>query len=131
MERISNKNKTRTSGDRPNLCPVKERYRMIKRVRVRIHTRKRQNIFFVAHRQKKHRIFGAFFLYLRCFTAFLLAFSILIKLRCAVFSVRRFFIFTLFFVHFVPHSPRNPFGTSSKKHQSQVKFVSDCFFFFI
>jgi hypothetical protein len=26
--------------------------------------------------QKKHRIFGAFFLYLRCFTAILLTFSI-------------------------------------------------------
>ena len=33
---------------------------MIKRVRVRIHTRKRQNIFFVAHRQKEqHRVCGA------------------------------------------------------------------------
>ena len=66
-----------------------------------------------------------------CFTAILLVFPILIKLRCTVFSVRRFFIFTPFFVHFVPHNSPNPFGTSSKKHQSQVKFVSDCFFFFI
>lgn len=31
---------------------------MIKRVRVRIHTRKRQNIFFVAHRQKSASIVG-------------------------------------------------------------------------
>lgn len=53
-----------------------------------------------------------------CFTAFLLAFPILIKLRRTVFSVRRFFIFTLFYVHFVPHNSPNPFGTSSKKHQS-------------
>ena len=68
--------------------------------------------------QKKHRFFGAFFLYLRCFTAFLLAFLIYIKLRRTVFSVRRFFIVAPFFVHFVPHSPPNPFGTSSKKHQS-------------
>ena len=41
------------------------------------------------------------------------------------------FHFHTFFVHFVPHNPPNPFGTSSKKHQSQVKFVSDYFFFFI
>ena len=45
------------------------------------------------------------------------------KLRRTVFSVRRFFIFTLFFVHFVPHNSPNPFGTSSKKHQSQFKSV--------
>ena len=53
-----------------------------------------------------------------CFTAILLTFPILIKLRRTVFSVRRFFISTPFFVHFVPYSSRNPFGTSSKKHQS-------------
>ena len=58
-----------------------------------------------------------------CFTAISLAFLIWIKLRRTVFSVRRLFIFTLFFVHFVPHSSRNPFGTSSKKHQSQFKSV--------
>ena len=45
---------------------------------------------------KKHRFFGAFFLCLRCFTATLLVFPILIKLRRTVFSVRRFFIFALF-----------------------------------
>lgn len=52
------------------------------------------------------------------FTAILLVFPILIKLRRTVFSVRRFFIFSPFFIHFVPHNPPNPFGTSSKKHQS-------------
>lgn len=61
--------------------------------------------------------------YCFCFTAILLAFHILIKLRRTVFSVRRFSIFAPFFVHFVPHSPLNPFGTSSKKHQSQFKSV--------
>ena len=61
--------------------------------------------------------------YCFCFTSILLTFLIQIKLRRTVFSVRRFFIFTPFFVHFVPHSPRNPFGTSSKKHQSQFKSV--------
>ena len=63
------------------------------------------------------------------FTAILLAFPIYIKLRRTVFSVRRFFIFTPFFVYFVPHNPRNPFGHHQKKHQSQVKFVSDNLFF--
>ena len=58
-----------------------------------------------------------------CFTPILLTFPIWIKLRRTVFSVRRLFIFTPFFVHFVPHNPRNPFGTSSKKHQSQFKPV--------
>ena len=58
-----------------------------------------------------------------CFTAILLVFTILIKLRRTVFSVRRFFIFAQFSVHFVPHNPPNPFGTSSKKHQSQFKFI--------
>lgn len=53
-----------------------------------------------------------------CFTAILLVFPILIKLRRMVFSVRRFSIFAPFFVHFVPHNPPNPLGTSSKKHQS-------------
>lgn len=57
------------------------------------------------------------------FTAILLVFPILIKLRRTVFSVRRFFIFSPFFIHFVPHNPPNPFGTSSKKHQSQFKSV--------
>ena len=66
-----------------------------------------------------------------CFTAILLAFPIWIKLRRTVFSVRRLFIFSPFSVHFLPHNPRNPFGTSSKKHQSQFKSVSDYFFFFI
>ena len=33
------------------------------------------------------------------------------------------FHFLTVFVHFVPHNPRNPFGTSSKKHQSQFKSV--------
>ena len=60
-----------------------------------------------------------------CLTAVLLTFLIQIKLRRTVFSVRRIFIFTPFFVHFVPHNPRNPFGTSSKKHQSQFKSVSN------
>ena len=73
--------------------------------------------------KKKHRFFGAFFLYLRCFTAFLLTFLIQIKLRRTVFSVCRLFIFTPVFVHFVPHNPPNSFGTSSKKHQSQFKSV--------
>ena len=72
---------------------------------------------------KKHRFFGAFFLYLRCFTAILLVFPILIKLRRTDFSVRRFLIFALFFVHFVSLNPPKPFGTSSKKHQSQFKSV--------
>ena len=75
---------------------------------------------------KKAPIFRCFF---PLFTAILLAFPIQIKLRRTVFSVRRFFIFTLFFVHFVPHNPPNPFGTSSKKHQSQFKFISDYLFF--
>ena len=75
--------------------------------------------------QRKHRIFGAFFLYLRLFTAILLTFLIQIKLRRTFFSVRRLFIFTPFFVHFVPHNPPNSFGTSSKKHQSQFKSVSN------
>ena len=73
--------------------------------------------------QKKHRFFGAFFLYLRLFTPILLAFPTQIKLRRTVFSVRRFFIFAPLFVHFVPHNPPIPFGTSSKKHQSQFKSV--------
>ena len=54
---------------------------------------------------------------------FYLLFTYKIKLRRTVFSVRRFFIFTPFFVLFVPHNPPNPFGTSSKKHQSQFKSV--------
>lgn len=58
-----------------------------------------------------------------CFTAILLTFPIWIKLRRTVFNVRRFFIFKPFFVHFVPHNPCNPSGTSSKKHQSQFKSV--------
>lgn len=33
------------------------------------------------------------------------------------------FHFAPFFVYFVPHNPPNPFGTSSKKHQSQFKSV--------
>ena len=33
------------------------------------------------------------------------------------------FCFQDFLVHIVPHSPRNQFGTSSKKHQSQFKSV--------
>ena len=33
------------------------------------------------------------------------------------------FHFHIVSVHFVPHNPRNPFGTSSKKHQSQFKSV--------
>ena len=67
---------------------------------------------FVYHRQS----FGDNYRF--CFTAILLVFTILIKLRRTVFSVRRFFIFAPFFVHFVPHNPRNLFRTSSKKHQS-------------
>ena len=58
-----------------------------------------------------------------CFTAILLTFLIQIKLRRTVFSVRRFFIYAPLFVHFVPDSSRNPFDTSSKKHQSQFKSV--------
>ena len=54
---------------------------------------------------------------------FYLLFTYKIKLRRTVFSVRRLFIFAPFFVHFVPHNPPNPFGTSSKKHQSQFKSV--------
>ena len=69
---------------------------------------------------KKAPIFRCFF---PLFTAILLAFHILIKLRRTVFSVRRFFIFTPFFVQFVLHNPCNSFGTSSKKHQSQFKSV--------
>ena len=82
---------------------------------------------YFGHRKRGCEATSSPFVYLRqscgdnhcfCFTAILLVFLILIKLRRTVFSVRRFFIFSLFFVHFVPHSPLNPFGTSSKKHQS-------------
>ena len=69
---------------------------------------------------KKAPIFRCFF---PLFTAILLVFTILIKLRRTVFSIRRFFIVAQFFVHFVPHSPLVPFRTSSKKHQSQFKSV--------
>ena len=87
---------------------------------------------YFGHRKRGCEATSSPFVYLRqscgdnhssCFTAILLAFPIWIKLRRTVFSVRRFFIFTPFFAHFVPHSSRNPSGTSSKKHQSQFKSV--------
>ena len=95
---------------------------------------------YFGHRKSGCEASSSPFVYLRqscgdnycfCFTAIPLVFPIYIKLRRTVFSVRRFFIFSPFFVHFVPHNPPNPFGTSSKKHQSQFKPVSDYFFFFI
>ena len=48
-------------------------------------------------------------------------FSLIDKTTAHGFFRTPLFIFKLFFVHFVPHNPRNPFGTSSKKHQSQFK----------
>ena len=94
---------------------------------------------YFGHRKRGCEATSSPFVYLRqscgdnycfCFMAVLLAFSIYIKLRRTVFSVRRIFVFTPFIVHFVPHNPCNSFGTSSKKHQSQFKSVSDYFFFF-
>ena len=70
--------------------------------------------------------FPLFMLYYAVFTCF----SHIDKITAHGLFRTLLFHFHIVFVHFVPHNPRNPFGTSSKKHQSQVKFVSDYFFFF-
>ena len=79
---------------------------------------------------KKAPIFRCFFLYLRLFTAILLVFPILIKLRRTVFSIRRLFIFTLFLLilcHTI-HAIRLVHHQKSINHNSNALVITYSFY---
>ena len=72
---------------------------------------------------KKAPIFRCFFPLFTAIYGVFTCFSLIDNSTAHGFFRTPNFNFHTVFVHFVPHSSRNPFGTSSKKHQSQFKSV--------
>ena len=72
---------------------------------------------------KKAPIFRCFFPLFTLFYGDFTCFFHIDKTTAHGFFRTPLFHFHTVFAHFVPHNPPNPFGTSSKKHQSQFKSV--------
>ena len=72
---------------------------------------------------KKAPIFRCFFPLFTPFYGDFTCFSHIDKTTAHGLFRTPFFHFCTVFCSLCPHNPRNPFGTSSKKHQSQFKFI--------